>query len=276
MEDIVTAQADYSKLDRSQSPVRVRLSSTAVRVKHDGDPASAREVDVAYIQRGKLFQARGRACVLACYNSMVPYLCPELPSAQKEALVYGVKTPLIYSHVAIRNWTAFHKLGVFQIAAPGSYHVYAAVDFPVSIGDYKFPRDPEEPMVVFMVRTPCQPGLTEREQHRIGRVELYDVPFETMERNIRDQLARMLGGGGFDPARDIEGITVGRWAHGYAYGYNSLFDPPFAEGQEPHVIGRKPFGRIAIANSDAGAIAYLDTAIDQAYRAVQELSQHGR
>ena len=273
MEDIVTAQADYSRLDRSQSPVRIRLSSTVVRVRHNGDPASAREVDVVYVRHGKLFQVRGRACVLACYNSMIPFLCPELPAGQKEALAYGVKTPLIYSHVAIRNWTAFQKLGVFQIAAPGSYHVYAAIDFPVSIGDYKFPSKPEEPMVVFMVRTPCQPGLTEREQHRIGRVELYDVPFETMERNIRDQLGRMLADGGFDPARDIEGITVGRWAHGYAYGYNSLFDPDFPEGKEPHVIGRKPLGRITIANSDASAIAYMDAAIDQAYRAVQELSQ---
>jgi spermidine dehydrogenase len=274
MEDVVTAQADYALLDRAQSPVRIRLNSTVVRVQNDGDPASAREVNVTYVRHGKLYQVRGHACVLACYNSMIPYLCPELPGAQKEALVYGVKTPLIYSHVAIRNWTSFHKLGVFQIAAPGSYHVYAAIDFPVSIGDYKFPSHPDEPMVVFMVRTPCQPGLTEREQHRIGRVELYDVPFETMERNIRDQLARMLSGGGFDPARDIEGITVGRWAHGYAYGYNSLFDPAFPEGQEPHVIGRKPFGRIAIANSDAGAVAYMDAAIDQAYRAVQELAQH--
>ena len=274
MEDIVTAPADYSRLDRPQSPVRIRLSSSVVRTRHHGDPSSARELDVAYVRHGKLFQVRGRQCVLACYNSMVPYLCPELPAAQKEALVYGVKTPLIYSHIAIRNWTSFHKLGVFQIAAPGSYHPYAALDFPVSIGEYRFPSHPDEPMVVFMVRTPCQPGLTEREQHRIGRVELYDVPFETMERNIRDQLARMLGGGGFDPAQDIEGITVGRWAHGYAYGYNSLFDPQFAEGQEPHVLGRKPFGRIAIANSDAGAVAYMDAAIDQAYRAVQELAGH--
>jgi len=274
MEDIVTAQADYTRLDRQQSPVRIRLSSTAVRVRHDGDLASAREVDVTYVRHGKLFRVHGRQCVLACYNSMIPYLCPELPAAQKEALVYGVKTPLIYSHVAIRNWTSFQKLGVFQIAAPGSYHVYAALDFPVSIGEYKFPSHPEEPMVVFMVRTPCQPGLSEREQHRIGRVELYDVSFETLERNIRDQLARMLAGGGFDAAADIVGITVGRWAHGYAYGYNSLFDPDFAEGQQPHVIGRKPFGRIAIANSDAGAVAYMDAAIDQAYRTVQELAQY--
>ena len=272
MEDIVSAQADYGRLDRWQNQVCIRLNSTVVRVRHAGDPNSAREVDVTYVRDGQLFLVRGRRCILACYGSMVPYLCPELPAKQKEALAYGVKTPLIYSHVAIRNWTSFHRLGVFQIAAPGSYHVYAAMDFPVSMGDYKFPAGPEEPMVVFLVRTPCQPGLSEREQHRIGRVELYDTPFETLERHLRDQLARMLAGGGFDPARDIAGITVGRWAHGYAYGYNSLFDPEFAEDDLPHVVGRKPFGRIAIANSDTAATAYMDAAIDQAYRAVQELS----
>jgi len=274
VEDVVTAEADYGRLDRPESSVRIRLGSTVVRVRHAGDPASAREVEVTYTRNGQLFRVRGRLCVLACYNAMVPYLCPELPAEQKEALVYCVRAPLLYSHVAIRNWTAFHKLGVFQIAAPGSYHVYAAIDFPVSIGDYQFPSRPEEPMVVFMVRTPCQPGLSQREQHRIGRVELYDVTFETLERNIRDQLARMLGPGGFDPAEDILGITVGRWAHGYAYGYNSLFDPDFAQDELPHVVGRKPFGRIAIANSDAGATAYMDAAIDQAYRAVQELSRY--
>jgi spermidine dehydrogenase len=277
MEDVVVAMADYSRLDRASSAVRIRLNSTVVRVRHDddrheGDPGSASKVQVTYTRNGQLFQVRGRRCVLACYSGMVPYLCPELPAKQKEALAYGVRTPLVYSHVAIRNWVSFQKLGVFQIAAPGCYHPYAAIDFPVSLGEYKYPSRPEEPMVVFMVRTPCQPGLSQREQHRIGRVELYDTPFETFERKIRDQLARMLGPGGFDPARDIEGITLGRWAHGYAYGYNSLFDPDFAEEEAPNVVGRKPFGRIAIANSDTGAIAYMDTAINEAYRAVQELS----
>jgi len=274
MEDVVTAQADYSRLDRHESAVRVRLSSTVVGVRHAGDSSSAREVEVSYTKNGRLHRVRSRLCVLACYNSMIPYLCPELPERQKEALAYGVRAPLLYSHVAIRNWTAFHKLGVFQIAAPGSYHVYAAIDFPVSIGDYHCPRSPEEPMVVFMVRTPCQPGLSQREQHRVGRVELTDVAFETLERNIRDQLARMLGPGGFNPAEDIEGITVGRWAHGYAYSPNSLFDPDFGENEVFNVVGRKPFGRIAIANSDAGAVAYMDTAINEAYRAVQELARY--
>jgi spermidine dehydrogenase len=97
------------------------------------------------------------------------------------------------------------------------------------------------------------------------------TPFSTFERNIRDQLARMLGAAGFDPAPDIEGITVNRWAHGYAYTPNSLFDPGWKEGEQPWVIGRKPFGKIAIANSDAGASAYSDVAIDQAWRAIGEI-----
>jgi len=270
MEDVVTARADYSRLDQDGSTVRIRLNSTVVRVGHVGaaNPA-AREVEIAYIRGGQLASVRARNCVLACYNSMIPYLCPELPDKQKEALSYLVKAPLVYTHVAIKNWTAFQKLGVHQIEAPGSFHTYVALDFPVTLGEYKFPSNPEEPMVLFMLRTPCKPGLSQREQHRAGRAELLRTPFAAFERNIRDQLGRTLPG--FDPARDIEGITVNRWAHGYAYGYNSLFDPDWSEEEKPWVMGRKPFGHIAIANSDAGAIAYTDCAIDQAHRAVSEL-----
>jgi spermidine dehydrogenase len=274
MEDVVTARADYSKLDETGTPVRVRLNSTVVHVAHQGalDDAS-KEVQVSYMRGGKLYRVQGKSCVLACYNGMIPYLCPELPDKQKESLAFLVKKPLVYTHVALRNWTAFHNLGIRHIFAPAGFHNYTALDFPVSVGEYKFPSRPEEPMVLFMLRTPCQPGLPPRDQHRAGRAELLQTPFAKFERNIRDQLGRMLGSGGFDPARDITGITVNRWAHGYAYEYNrySLFDPQWKEGEQPWVLGRKPYGRIAIANSDAGASAYTDVAIDQAHRAVSEL-----
>jgi spermidine dehydrogenase len=270
MEDVVTARADYSRLDRDGSPVRIRLNSTVMNVKH-ATSGTSKEVEVAYVRGKKLQGVRAKQCVLACYNGMIPYLCPELPEKQKEALAYLVKMPLVYTHVAIRNWTSFQKLGVRQIESPGSYHVYTALDFPVSLGDYAFPAKPEEPMVLFMLRTPCKPGLSMRDQNRAGRGELMRTSFSTFERNMRDQLGRMLGSAGFDPARDIDGLTVNRWAHGYAYGYNPLFDPDWAEDEKPWVMGRKPFGQIAIANSDAGASAYTDAAIDQAYRAVKEL-----
>lgn len=271
MEDIVTARADYSKIDRAGAAVRIRLNSTVVRAKHVGDPATAKKVEVQYMQGGNLRSVVGKGCVMACYNMMIPYLCPELPQAQKDALGEGVKAPLVYTHVAIRNWRIFQKLNTWQVVCPGSYHVYVALDFPVSIGTYKFPSHPDEPMVLFMLRTPCKPGQSQKDQYRAGRMELFTTPYQTFERNIRDQLGRMFGKEGFDPARDIAGITVNRWAHGYAYGYNSLFDPDLPSGQLPHVIGRKPFGRITIANSDAAATAYTDAAIDQAYRAVNEL-----
>jgi len=266
MEDVVTARADYSRLDQPGSAVRVRLNSTAVHVSNSG----AEDVTVAYVRGGKLLTAKARGCVLACYNMMIPYLCPDLPDRQKDALHYLVKTPLVYTHVAIQNWTAFQKLGIHQVVAPGSYHNYIALDFPVSLGEYKFPSDPNEPMVLFMLRTPCKPGLPERDQHRMGRVELMSTPFSTFERRIREQLGTMLGSAGFDSARDIAGITVNRWAHGYAYTPNSLFDPDWREEDKPWVIGRKPFGRIFIANSDAGANAYTNEAIDQGHRAISE------
>lgn len=273
MEDIVPAKVDYSKLDQSSSPVRIRLNSTVVRAHHLGEVGSAKEVEVAYMRGGKLQTVQAKACVMACYNGMIPYLCPELPDKQKDAMAYLVKAPLVYTHTAVRNWTAFDKLGVSQIVAPGSYHNYVALDFPVNLGEYKFPSKPEEPMVLFMLRTPCKPGLPSREQHRAGRAELMRTPFSVFERNIREQLGRMLGGGGFDPARDIAGITVNRWAHGYAFAGNPLFDPDWKEDEKPWVVGRKPFGRITIANSDAGGWAYTNAAIDQAWRAVGELGK---
>jgi spermidine dehydrogenase len=208
---------------------------------------------------------------MACYNVMIPYICPELPDAQKESLAYMVKAPLVYTHVALRNWTSFSNLGIHQIVAPGGYHTYTALDFPVSLGKYEFSSKPEEPAVLFMLRTPCKPGLPVRDQNRAGRYELMQTPYSQFERNIRDQLGRMLGSAGFDPARDIEGITVNRWAHGYAFTPFALDLPDWKPGQEPWVLGRKPLGRIGIANSDAAASAYTDAAIDQGYRAVGEI-----
>lgn len=272
MEDIVTATADYGRLDRTENKIKIRVNSTVVNVRHAAADKPAGEVQVTYVKDGKAVRVRAKHCVLACYNGMIPYLCPDLPDKQKEALSYLVKAPLVYTHVAIRNWLAFQKLGVRHIVAPGSFHYYTALDFPVSLGDYKFPSKPEEPAVLFMLRTPCKKGLPMRDQHRAGRAELLRTPFPVFEKNIRDQLGRMLGPAGFDPARDIQGITVNRWAHGYAYGYNPLFDPDWSEAEQPWVVGRKPFGSIAIANSDAGASAYTDAAIDQAHRAVQELT----
>jgi spermidine dehydrogenase len=269
--DVVGARADYAELDKASNPVRIRLSSMVVRARHLGEPNAAREVEVIYVRGGRVFSVKAGACVLASWNMMIPYLCPELPEPQKQALHALIKTPLVYTTVALRDWTAFQKLKVATIEAPGGYHTSMWLNMPVDIGDFTAERSPEKPILLHMTRTPCSPGLPELEQNKIGRAELLATPFETFERNIRDQLGRTLAEGGFDPARDISAITVNRWPHGYAPEWNPLWQPDIPVDQQPHVIGRARFGRIAIANSDSGAAAYTDCAIDQASRAVGEL-----
>jgi len=271
VEDLVTARVDYARLDRPGEPMRLRLSSTAVRVRNDASPAAARSTSVTYIRDGRAFTVRGRDCVLAGYNMMIPYLVPELPEAQRRALHELVKTPLVYTSVAIRNAHAFEKLGIRRVYAPGGYHTFFTLSAMVDIGSYRSPRSPDEPMLIWMQKTPCKPGLPEHEQNRVGRAELLETTFEDFERNIREQLNRILGPGGFDAANDVTAITVNRWPHGYAPEHNSLWEPELPEDQTPQVLGRARFGRIAIANSDSGGGAYTDVAIDQAHRAVGEL-----
>jgi len=271
MEDVVTERANYGRLDLAGSPVRIRLKSTAVSVKENRDGATEPVVRVAYMHDGKLRRVKARHCVLACYNAMVPYLCPELPETQKRALKYCVKAPFLYTRVALRTWEAFAKLGIHQIQAPGSYYSYVALDFPVSIGAYKFPSKPSEPAALFLLRTPCSPGAPRQDQYRAGRYELQMTKFEAIERSTREQLQKMLGGSGFDAKGDIEAITVNRWAHGYAYEYDWYSDRALPAGPRPNVTGRKRFGNITIANSDSAARAYTDAAIDEAWRAVGEL-----
>jgi len=277
MEDVGAAHVNYALLDRADQVARIRLNSTVVQVQHEGDVSKAKDVVTSYVRGGRTYQVRSRAVVMACWNMFIPYLVPELPAAQREALAFGVKGPLVYTSVAVKNWKAFEKLGVTGVSAPSMYHT--GVDLPeaVSLGNLHHPQSPEEPIVLHMTRFPMSPGKPRKEQHRIGRADLLATTFETFERSIRDQLARTLGEGGFDPARDIIAIAVNRWPHGYAYTYNPLYDPMewvyTSTTDRPCVKARQPFGLITIANSDAAASPHTDAAMLEAHRAVQEVLQ---
>ncbi len=274
-EDMGTALIDYAALDRPDQAARIRLSSMVLNVRHDGgDPWSAKEAIVTYGHGDKLYTVRGRSVILASWNMMIPYLMPELPEKQREALAYGVKGPLIYTNVAVRNWKAFEKLKISRISCPTMFHEQMELTEAASLGALRHAASPDEPIVVHFVKTMAVPGLPRRDQHRVGRARLLETSFEEFERETRSQMARILGPGGFDPKRDIAGITVNRWPHGYAYTYNSLYDPVewvYAESpNRPCVIGRQPFGLISIANSDASASPHTDAAILEAHRAVSE------
>jgi len=270
MEDVVLADFDYTKLDVDGAPIRLRLNSTAVAIANARNRSGP--VDIGYVRAGALHRVQARHCVLAGYNMMIPHIMPELPGPQRQALALSVKMPLVYVNVAIRNWHPFVKLGVHDIYSPHAYFSNTKLDYPVTLGGYRNPREPSEPMLLHMEHIPLTPnqGLSNVQQFRLGRQLLLNTPFEDYETRIVDQLDRMLGPGGFRSTRDIAAITVNRWPHGYAYSADSLFDPE-TPGPQPYEIARRRCGSVTIANSDAGWNSYTHEAIDQAWRAVNEL-----
>lgn len=267
MDDIVLARFDYARLDSDDANVRLRLDSTCIDVRNaDG------HVLVGYVRGGKIHRVAARHAVLACFHMMVPHLMPDLPAEQRAALAQNVKTPIVYTNVLVRNWRPWVELKVHDISAPMSFHNKVSLDFPVSLGGYRHPRDPAEPMCLHLVHVAGAPhqGLTARQQFKIGQAKLLQMPFSEFEAHIRDDLGRMLGPAGFASDRDIAAITVNRWPHGYGYVENSLYDG--ADYATTLQRARQTVGRVAIANSDAGGDAYAHLAIDQAARAVRELT----
>ena len=276
MEDLVSTPADYSELDKAKSKVRIRLNSTAVEVRHTSDQKA---VDVSYVSGGDVARVRGKHVVMACYNNILPHICPELPKEQAEAISYATKAPLVYVSIAVRNWRAFSNLGLSQVSIPKPKLMHSfGMDFPVSVGDYRFPGSPDEPTILHGTYVPAVPdqGLSAREQYVLGRRTLYEKTYAEMEAAIVAQVQGALAPGGFDAERDIAGITVNRWPHGYAYEYIDFSDPAdWGPRKGPHIRGRAQMGRISIANSDASAYAYVNGAFDAADRAVNEQIAEG-
>lgn len=267
MEDIVTAKFDYSKLDLAESPVRLRLNSIAVNVVNVKGG-----VEVSYVRDNNLYKVRGRKVILAGYNMMIPFLMPEIAPDQQDALRLNVKMPLVYTNVILKNWRSFMELGAHDVYSPTSFYARLKLDYPVSLGDYRFATTPDDPICVHMYSAQTTPGrgLDAREQARLGRAYLFETPYDEMEATVRDQLSGLLSGTGFDFDRDVDGITVNRWPHGYSNGINSLVDNP-EEMLVKIAMARRPVGNVSIANSDSGWSALTQTAIDQAWRAVNEL-----
>lgn len=286
MAGITTASFDYGVLDRPGNRVRIRLSSPVVSAANDVPPGAGHGAapgsghgtvagaTVGYFDGERVRTVRAGSVIMACWNSMIPYLVDDLPPAQRAALHRAVKVPLLHATVQLRDWRAWQGLGIRRARFTGARWCVAELDDPADVGDYRCPRTPDEPITAHLVSTPVPPGMSPARGSVAGRYALIETPYEHLEYSIRDQLTRLLGPGGFDAARDIEAITVNRWGHGYAPEYATPWDLDFyPDGQTPAAVARRPHGRIAIANSDSVPAARADAAVTAAYRAVAELQR---
>jgi spermidine dehydrogenase len=276
---ILVAPADYTQLDRRGNSVRIRLNSTVVDVKPQRGSHDAAEV--TYVNdAGSAERVLGTHVVMACWNRVTARLVDGLPRWQVEALDYARKVPLVYCRVGLRNWTAFAAAKISSVSPRGNSlwwdntSLSVGQRFGASYGPT--PNTPERPATLTLSVTPDDPSkLTQLESYERGREKMLAMSLADYEAAIYDVIDRSVNvsGGDFDPERDVAEIMVNRWNYGYAYELCSTFDPTLfgPDALQPQVIGRKPYRNVAIANSDSGAFAYTHSAINEAYRAVQDL-----
>ncbi len=271
IEDIVTSRFDYGKLDEAANRVRIRLQATAVAVRNE-TAGNGGGVSVGYVKDGALVRVRGSKVVVATFAAVVPHICNELPAPRAEYFASNVRLPLLYIKVALRNWESFARLGVHKIAGPMSFLSTVKLDYPVSVGAYKFAATPAEPVGLQLVHVPLaqNQGHDARTQARMGRQWLIETSYADIEARVRSDLQRMLGPGGFDAARDITAITVNRWSHGYSYAPSSLYDDTEKIEAETALM-TEPLGAIAFANSDTAWDAYAHAAMAQGLRAIDQI-----
>jgi spermidine dehydrogenase len=294
--DVADKRMDYTVLDGPSNNTRIRQSSIVYNVRHSGraphvlEP-DGREVQISYLNDGKAYTVKAANVILACMNNVIPAICPDMPETQKDAQHKAVRCANLAVNVLFRNWSAFEQAGVSGVTSPYTFFGSMRLAPPRYFGGVTPSLSPDEPVVVsfgtggnsgilsnrIMVEALCGEnappiGTNNDDQYRAVRYGLLATPFETFEREVRQLATRSLAGTDFDPARDIVAVTVNRWAHGFATGLNDLFDEPLAPGElKPNHIAREPFGRIAIANTDAGGVSTMQTAFDEAWRAVNEL-----
>ena len=268
--EIVTSTFNYAELDKSSNVVRIRLNSTVVNVKHGSDPNSSRAVFVNYMNDNTSYQVKAKGVVMACYNRMIPHIVSDLPKEQDAALRRSVKIPLQYTTVGLKNWRAIKEIEMGMAMSPGNMHQVVMMDFPVSMGGYEFTKTPNDPCAIQMLACPfgAITGTPPIEQFREARYKMLSLQLEDYENEVRAHLSGMLPKGLFEFDRDVESITVNRWAHGYVYSGSRLYDSDLRGMAK---IGRQPFGRITIANIDSAPSSYAHVAIKQAWRAVKEL-----
>jgi spermidine dehydrogenase len=268
MEDVLLARFDYTRLDEPSNNVRLRLSSTVVGL---GNNSSG--VDVLYVRGGEPVRVSAGRVVYAGFSAMLPYICRDLGEGQRKAVADQVRAPLVYVNVALSNWRSWLNRGVHFVNNPAGFYSHIKLDYPVSLGAYQFPSNPDEPMILHMLHVPWPDGPISdlRSAWRAGRQIAYTMPFDEFETRARDELTRILGAGGFDAERDIRAITVNRWGHGYAYDKDPLFDDEVTAEREMR-LSRMPVGRIHFAGTDAAWMAYAHWAIDAAHRAAREIT----
>ena len=271
MESVCRNSINFAALDQPNSPARIRLNSTAVWVKHDGDPDKSESLSILYTRAGKVYRARARTAVMAGGGWTTKHVVRDLPQAQQEAYGQFYRSPCLMANVAVRNWRFLYNMGMTGFRWFEGVGNYTEVRKTALIGADSGTISPDSPVVLPLKVLYSYPGLSVAEQGHRGRAEMLATSFREYEKRIREQFSDMFARKGFDPRRDIAGIILNRWGHAYLNPQPGFFFGTEGKPAPSEVLRATPFARIAFANTDLAGIMDHRSSILEAERAVGQL-----
>jgi spermidine dehydrogenase len=271
MEAVCRNHLNFAALDQPNSPARIRLNSTAVWVKHDGDPEKSESVSVLYLRAGRIYRVKARSAVMAGGGWTTKHVVRDLPQAQQGAYGQFYRSPCLMANVAVRNWRFLYNMGITGFRWFEGVGNYTEVRKTALMGADAATIGPDSPVVLPLKVLYSYPGLPIADQGHRGRGEMLATSFREYERRIREQFTDMFARTGFDARRDIAGIILNRWGHAYLNPQPGFF---FGKDEKPapsEVLRATPFARIAFANTDLAGIMDHRSSILEAGRAVGQL-----
>jgi len=271
LEDVCRKNLNFTALDWPGAPARIRLDSTAVWVKHEGDPATSQLVTIFYVRGGKLYKVRARSVVMAGGSWTTKHIVRDLPSDRKDAYSQFYRSPCMLANVAVKNWRCLYKMGISGAQWFEGIGTYLQIRKLALCGTDSPTIGPDSPVVITLKVVYSRPGHTTEEQGHLGRAEMISTPFREYERQIRQQLSDMFARTGFDASRDIAGIILNRWGHAYASPAPGFYFGKDGKPAPGVVLRAAPFGRIAFANVDLSGMPDHKSSIIEADRAVGQL-----
>lgn len=260
---------DPAKLDRAGNKIRIRSGSTAIDVRHPGDPAKADHAIVSYVRDGKVRRVRAKAVVMASGGWVNRNVVSDMPDDHSKAYGEFQYGPVMVANVALRNWRFFDKLGFTNTRWFDALGWQTSIRRNVDMGGAQT-FTPDSPTVLTFYIPFLHPDLPGPQQGPAARARLFATSYADFERQLREQLTAGFAAAGFDAKRDIAGIILNRWGHAYV-----APQPGFYFGRDgappPSAVIRKPHGRIVFAHSELLGEMAMAHAMHEAYRAAGQV-----
>lgn len=272
VEGVCRGTVNFGALDAPGAAARIRLSATAVSVRHEGKPQEGQFVNIAYYKDGKIWRVKARSVVMAGGSWTTKHIVQDLPDTHRQAYAAFYRSPCLMANVAVRNWRFLYKMGLSGCRWFGGHcGDYFEVRKLALTGNADPTIGPDSPIVLSLKVLFSYPGYSTEDQGHRGRGEMLTTSFHEYEKRIREQFTEMFSKSGFDADRDIAGIILNRWGHAYLSPQPGFFFGKDGKPAPREVLRGAPFGRIAFANTDlAGAMDHRFSILE-AQRAVEQL-----